>query len=119
MIVMAHMLKRSGEWRDADLTIKMVVASDAAAIGAEQNLANMIEKMRSNAGYEIIIADGRNFPEILAESSRDADLVFLGLKEPDDDYVAYYSQLQAKTSSLKNKVFILAGEDVPFEEVLF
>lgn len=119
MIVMAHMLKRSREWSDADLTIKMVVANKAAAIGAEQNLANMIKKMRSNASYEIIISGGRSFPEILANSSSEADLVFLGLKEPDDEYVEYYSQLQAKTSSLKNKVFILAGEDVPFEDVLF
>ena len=119
MIVMAHLLKRSGEWRDADLTIKMVVASKSAAIGAEQNLANMVDKMRSNASYQIIVADGRSFPEILAESSEKADLVFLGLKEPEDNYPNYYRQLQENTSSLKNKVFILAGEDVPFEEVLF
>ncbi len=119
MIVMAHMLKRSREWSEADLTIKMVVANESAAIGAEQNLAKMIDKMRSNAGYEVIIAAGKNFPEILAESSQKADLVFLGLKEPDVDYADYYRELQAKTSGLKNKVFLLAGEDVPFEEVLF
>jgi hypothetical protein len=75
--------------------------------------------MRSTARYELIIAGNRKFPEILAESSREADLVFLGLKEPDDEYVDYYRNLQANTSSLKNKVFILSGEDVPFEEVLF
>lgn len=119
MIVMAHMLQRSLEWRDADLTIKMVVNNEAAAKGAEHNLVGMIDKMRSNAGYELIIAGDRSFPEILCESSRDADLVFLGLKEPDDEYVDYYRNLQANTGSLKNKVFILAGEDISFEEVLF
>jgi hypothetical protein len=119
MIVMAHLLKRSFEWRDANLTIKMVVPNESAAIDAERNLVNMIDKMRSTARYELIIAGNRKFPEILAESSREADLVFLGLKEPDDEYVDYYRNLQANTSSLKNKVFILSGEDVPFEEVLF
>lgn len=119
MIVMAHLLKRSLDWQDADLTIKMVVSSESAAKGAERNLAGMIDKMRSDAKYELIIANGRSFPDILAESSREADLVFLGLKEPDDDYANYYRQLQANTSSLKNKVFVLAGEDVLFEEVLF
>ncbi len=119
MIVMAHMLQRSLEWRDADLTIKMVVPNEAAAKGAERNLVNMIDKMRSNASYEFIIAGDRSFPEILSESSRNADLVFLGLKEPDDEYVEYYRKLQANTSSLKNKVFLLAGEDINFEEVLF
>ncbi len=119
MIVMAHMLKRSLEWRDANLTIKMVVPNESAAIVAERNLVDMIDKMRSTAKYEMIIAGNRKFPEILAESSREADLVFLGLKEPDDEYVEYYRNLQANTSSLKNKVFILSGEDVNFEEVLF
>lgn len=119
MIVMAHMLKRSLEWKDADLIIKMIVPDELAAIGAERNLIDMIEKMRSNAHYELIIGGGRSFPEILSESSSNADLVFLGMKEPDDDYLEYYRQLQANTSSIKNKVFVLAGEDVPFEEVLF
>lgn len=119
MIVMAHMLKRSLEWRDAELTIKMVVSDKSAAVGAEGNLIDMIAKMRSNAKYEVIIAEGRSFPEILTESSREADLVFLGLKEPDGDYANYYRKLQANTFNLKNKVFVLAGEDVSFEEVLF
>ncbi len=119
MIVMVHLLQRSLEWRDAELTIKMVVSNESAAEGAERNLINMIDKMRSNAGYELIIAGDRSFPEILAESSSKADLVFLGLKEPDDEYADYYRQLQANTSSLKNKVFILAGEKISFEEVLF
>ena len=119
MIVMAHMLQRSLEWRDANLTIKMVVQNEAAAKGAERNLVGMIDKMRSNASYELIIAGDRSFPEILSDSSRNADLVFLGLKEPDDEYAEYYRSLQANTSSLKNKVFLLAGEDINFEEVLF
>ncbi|MFO8147637.1 MAG: Na-K-Cl cotransporter [Bacteroidota bacterium] len=119
MIVMAHMLQRSLEWRDADLTIKMVVPNEAAAKGAERNLVGMIDKMRSNAGYELIIKGDRSFPEILSDSSHKADLVFLGLREPDGDYVDYYRNLQANTSSLKNKVFLLAGEDINFEEVLF
>lgn len=119
MIVMAHLLKRSLEWRDATLTIKMVVPNESAAKDAERNLVAMIDKMRSNADYELIIAGDRSFPEILCESSRVADLVFMGLKEPDDDYAHYYRRLQANTSKLKNKVFILAGEDISFEEVLF
>ena len=119
MIVMAHLLQRSVQWSDADLTIKMVVRNEAAKVRTERNLVEMIEKMRSNASYKFIIAGDRSFPEILAESSREADLVFLGLKEPDDEYVDYYKKLQANTSSLKNKVFVLAGEDVSFEDVLF
>jgi len=119
MIVMAHLLQRSVQWSDADLTIKMVVRNEAAKIRTEKNLVEMIEKMRSNASYKFIIAGDRNFPEILAESSRKADLVFLGLKEPDEEYVDYYKKLKANTSSLKNKIFVLAGEDISFEDVLF
>lgn len=118
MLIMAYLLKQSPDWRDAELTIKMVVSNKSAAIDAERNLVDMIDKMRSNARYELIIAGGRSFPEILAKSSQNADLVFLGLKEPDDNYAEYYTSLQGSTSGIKNKVFILAGEDVSFEEVL-
>lgn len=76
MIVMSHMLKRSLKWRDSDLTIKMVVPNEGAAIGAERNLVDMIDKMRSNANYELILAGDRSFPEILADSSRKAELSF-------------------------------------------
>ncbi len=119
MIIMAHLLKRGLEWREAKITIKMVVPNEAAAQDAEKNLAEMMDKMRSEASYELIISKGRTFPEILADSSRKADLVFLGLKEPDNLYTDYYRNLQANTSLLKNKVFVLAGEDISFEKVLF
>ena len=119
MIIMAHLLRRSFGWREAELTIKMVVPNESAARDAEKNLAEIIEKMRSNAKYQLIVAGGRSFPEILKNESRTADLVFLGLKTPDDNYPFYYRTLQANTSNLKNKIFVLAGEDVAFEKVLF
>ena len=119
MIIMAHLLKRSLEWREARLTIKMVVSNDSAARDAEKNLAELMNKMRSNAAFEVIVSNDRSFPEILADSSRKADLVILGLKEPEENYAAYYQTLKKNTSSLKNKVFVLAGEDVAFEKVLF
>lgn len=119
MFIMAYLLKRSLDWRDAELTIKMIVPNEAAALDAKRNLADMIDKMRSNASYELIVADGRSISEIITESSQMADLVFLGLKEPDDNYVEYYRNLHENTLGLKNKIFILAGEKVSFEEVLF
>ena len=119
MIIMAHLLKRSLEWREARLTIKMVVSNESAARDAEKNLAQMMDKMRSDAAFEVIVSGGRSFPEILAGSSRNADLVIMGLKEPDDHYEDYYRNLKKNTAGLKNKVFVLAGEEVAFEKVLF
>ncbi|MGK7392579.1 MAG: amino acid permease [Candidatus Cyclobacteriaceae bacterium M2_1C_046] len=119
MIIMAHLLKRSLEWRDAKLTIKMVVPNESAARDAEENLEEMMDEMRSDAKYEVIISMGRKFPEIQASSSQHTDLVIMGLKEPGDDYPDYYLNLHKNTSSLKNKIYILAGEEIDFKEVLF
>ena len=69
---------------------------------------------------EVIVADGRPFNEILKESSEGADLVFLGMKEPEPggDYVRYYEGLLARTEGLPTTAFVLAAEDLEFEEIM-
>ena len=50
-----------------------------------------------------------------------ADLVFLGMREPepDSDYQPYYERMRALAEEMPTTAFVLAAEDVPFGEVLF
>jgi hypothetical protein len=71
----------------------------------------------------VLVAGGRSFDEILHTASEDADLVFLGLAEPDSpaikgDYVAYYERMQHRLAGLPTTVLVLAAEDLAFGEVL-
>jgi hypothetical protein len=66
----------------------------------------------------VIEAKGRPFPEILRRSSQSADLVFLGMAKPMDDYTSYYERLQGLATGLPTTVFVLAEPDFAFSEVL-
>ncbi len=62
--------------------------------------------------------NGKSFDEILLASSANADLVFLGMARPDENFTAYYSNMQRRVQDLPTTILALAGQDVSFGEVL-
>jgi hypothetical protein len=118
MMILAYLLRTSRQWRNAEVCVKMVVPTDAAVEGSSHNLAKLVEDLRTGATTRVIVADGRPFDEILRESSRRADLIFLGLAKPEDDFVSYCEELQRRIEGLPTTIFVLASEDMDFEEIL-
>ncbi len=118
MMTLAYLLKTSLSWRGAEVRLKIVVPTAAGAKGAEANLQAVAAGLRTGAVPEVITADGRPFDEILRASSEGADLVFLGMKEPEADYARYYEGLRARTAGLPTTAFVLAAEDLEFGEIL-
>ena len=118
MMILAYLLRTSLHWRGAEVRIKMVTPTAEASVVAHHNLERVLQEVRTGAVPDVLVADGRPFDEILHESSRDADLVFLGMAEPHEDYVAYYERLQRRVVGLPTTVFVLGAEDLSFGEVL-
>jgi amino acid transporter len=118
MMILAYLLQSSLRWRGVEVRIKMVVPNEAAARGAEKNLASLLERIRTGARHEVLIADGRPFESILHESSKDADLVMLGMAEPDEDFATYFEALRLRTRGLPTTMYVLAAEEIGYGEVL-
>ena len=123
MLLLAYLLRKDIEWRNAQLYLKLVVSDESAAIAAKENVRNLVEKLRISAVPTILISQGRSFKEILHSSSVDADLVFLGVAKPDRPdrakFREYYENLQVVASGLSTTVmFVLAAPDFAFQEVL-
>ena len=118
MLILGWLLGTSLEWRGATVTIKMMVPTDQAAEGAYNNLDRILQASRTGARTEVIVAEGRTFWEVLRESSSSADLVFLGMAEPRDEYADYYAGLQNQTSGLPSTVYVLAAEELEFGDVI-
>jgi amino acid transporter len=121
MMILAYLLSTSLRWRSADVRLKMVARTEAAAEGCRRNLAELVERARVGARFEVLVDDGRSFEKRLAESSAGADLVMMGIREPGEDVAAfadYYEDLQVRTAGLPSTVFVLAAEDLVFGEVL-
>jgi solute carrier family 12 sodium/potassium/chloride transporter 2 len=118
MLTLAYLLQTSVPWRGADVRVKMLVPSPEAAAGAEPNLRAIVRTMRSGARAEVLVSDGRPFVEIMRESSRDADLILLGMRDPDEEFLAYYGRMQAAVKDMPTAAFVLAAEDMPFGEIV-
>jgi len=121
MTILAYLLRTSINWRGAQVRLKMVAQTEVAAEGCRTNLREVVEQTRTGADFEVMVADGRPFDQILRESSADADLVMLGIGEPKEDVAAfadYYALLQERTQGLPTTLLVLAAEDLAFGEVL-
>ena len=118
MLLLAYLLRKDIEWRDAKLFLKLVVSDESAAIAARKNVQNLVEKLRISAIPEVLVAKERSFDEILHSSSKNADLVLLGMARPKENFTEYYERLQARAANLPTTLFVLAAPDFPFEEVL-
>ena len=120
MLLLAYLLITDISWRNARITLKLVVPDDGAAIAAKDNIQKYIENIRIKVNYQVIIANGRSFNEILQQDSRNTDLVFLGMATPQDNesYMEYYESLRNKVTNLPSTIFVLAAPDFAFGEVL-
>ncbi len=119
MMTLAYLLSTSPSWRGAEIRVKMVVNSEKGVEGAKRNLDSVVESVRTGAQTDVILSSGRTFNNILRESSSNADLIFLGMKPPEgDDYTSYYETLQERAEKLPTTVFVLAAENLEFEEIL-
>ena len=118
MMILAYLVSTSLEWRGASIHVKMVVPTEVAAETARSNLAAIIDETRTGAVPQVHVADGRPFHTILHESSADADLILLGLAQPDEDYVQYIDRVLERTSDLPSTLLVLSSEDLAFGNVL-
>ncbi|MEO1297571.1 MAG: Na-K-Cl cotransporter [Cyanobacteria bacterium J06636_16] len=120
MLILAYLLRTSWEWRGAEIYLKLVVPSEAAAESAEANLQQLVDSLRIGAAPQVIVSNDRPFDEILKTSSQKADLVLLGLATPDnvENFSEYYAQLQTRVADIPNVLLVMASEDLAFAAVL-
>ncbi len=118
MLLLAYLLRTDINWRSAKIYLKLVVSDETAAAAARDNLHNFSQKLRIDVIPKVIVARERSFPEILHQSSRNADLIFLGMAAPSENFTQYYEELQAKVADLPSTIFVLATSEFAFGEVL-
>jgi amino acid transporter len=118
MLLLAYLLRTDIDWRNAEIYLKLVVTDETAAQAAHANLKSMVEELRIGAIPQVLVADERPFTEILHESSRNADLIFLGMATPGENYIRYYENLQTWAAGLPTTLLVLAAPDFAFSEIL-
>ena len=64
-MILAHLLQTSIPWNSSQVRLRMIVPNQQAEQGAFENLSKIVSRIRTNFSPEIIVANGRSFPEIL------------------------------------------------------
>jgi len=119
MLTLAYLLQTSLAWSGARIRVKMVLPNEEAARSARPNLEAVVHGLRSGAEVEVLVNDsGRPFVDILHESSADADMIFMGMRQPGEDYVEYLERLTHLAEGMPTTAFVLASEDLPFAEIV-
>lgn len=118
MMILGYLMYNSPYWNNIKINIKMVVSTHEAAVNTQKNLTEMFSKMRVDFKTKVIVSNGDSFWNILKTESSDSDLVMLGLKTPDEDFSNYFEKLKENTKELKQKIFVLASQDIEFKDVL-
>ncbi|MGF1515890.1 MAG: amino acid permease [Elainellaceae cyanobacterium] len=118
MLIIAELLRDDINWRNARIHLKLVVDNDEAVEAAKANMADLIQELHIDAVPHILVADGRDFGQILHESSRNADRVLLGMPDPTEGFRKYYDVMQERIADLPSTVLVLAAPNFQFVDIL-
>ncbi len=85
MLLLAHIIRSSPAWEDAEIRVLRLVASEEARQGARESIAAFLKNVRVDAEAVVLVHEDREqpFTDVLENTSRESDLVFLGLQAPE------------------------------------
>lgn len=98
MILLAYLITSSEQWDDAKARVNVVVDSVNARESTLINLQRFVGASRVKAEPNVIILDSerQTLFELMADVSRDTDLVLMGFREPTEDegeeFIKYIGQ---------------------------
>ena len=108
LVLLAHLMTLNPEWRDAIITVKNVATSDMMMERNHGLIQQVLRSARIRAGIEVMPRpEGVPVADLISTSSRDSDLVLMGLRSigPGEE-AAYAQRLADLTRSLPSVLFV-------------
>jgi hypothetical protein len=92
MLLFAYLLKCNPEWRDARMRLLSITSNELVKTQTEQTLLKLLPESRIDAEIEVIVRDkNTGIHEIIRRKSFEADVVFLGLADPEEGKESEYA----------------------------
>jgi len=112
MLLLAHLISLNNEWKNVTVVIHTIILIEEDKDFMKSILENMINEVRINAEPNVIVKPKEaTITQMIYENSREADLVFIGLKIPDEgDEKNYIRRLDELSKGLKTTIFVRNGE---------
>ncbi len=116
-LVLTHIIRQHSHWRQSTIRLLRIVTSEEGRSQTEIHMMQLLEEVRVQATPVVIVeADrSRSFDMIVAEQSKDADLIVLGITVPKEgEEPAYAEQLNALLAQIGTTLLISS----PWDEAL-
>jgi len=119
MLLLAHLLSLNDEWKDAKIIIHTIILREEDREFMLKNVQEMIDEVRIKAEAKIIIKpQDKSVTEVIHESSRNANIVFMGLKLPlEGEEKEYVTRLEELSDGLETTVFVRNAEEFAGEMI--
>lgn len=124
MLALGYMLAHHTTGYDTTLVLKSIVGNTTEQAAAEEYLGHFLLDGRLDVELEVIVVDNwkGKLKQTICESSGDADMVFLGLRPPEeletiDAYAEYYQGILDLTEGLPPTVLTMAAEEIDFGKI--
>lgn len=113
MIILAHLISRSPEWEGCEIRVLRLLNKSAGVEGATRHIADILKKARVDAEPVVLVQEhpGLGFAEILKKTSRDTDLVILGMRVPEiDEFDRYSGEIAFILNHSVSTLLVRSGE---------
>ena len=108
MLLLAYLLTRNPEWRDAGIKLMSIVSTEAKKQRTEKLLRDLLPYVRIEADPAVFVKPKeKSIPELIHEKSADADIVFMGLGVPEiGKEKAYAENMENLAGDLPTVLFV-------------
>lgn len=116
-LVLAHIIQQHSHWRHSTIRLLRIITSAGGHAQTEAHLVELLENMRVRATPVIIVEPDRNrtFDLVIAEQSKDSDLIILGVRAPlAGQSHAYAEQINRLLSQIGTTLLISSPWDSTF-----
>lgn len=108
MLLLAYLLSRNAEWRNARIRILSLASNPMAKAQTERFLARLMPEIRIAAEIDVIIKpEGISVREMIHTESAGVDLVILGLALPEEGQETAYAQRIAELAEGLSSFFFV------------
>lgn len=108
MLLLAYLLTRNPDWRDAKIQIKSIVSNEMIKQQTEKLLEELLPDIRIDAEIHVIVKpEESTIHELRLEESADAEVVFMGMDIPEKGKEnAYAERLENLAGDLPTVFFV-------------
>ncbi len=105
MLLLAYLIRLNTKWKKAKINIFSIVADAEEKLRLTQRIQFAVKEARIEAKVNLLLKENDHVTNIIAEKSKHADLVFVGLAHDRKNIKLTIATIDALTANLKAVVF--------------